>query len=147
MIGLDGATFDLLDPLVEQGVMPFMGSVLKRAVRADLMSTRHPLTPQAWTSMITGRSPEAHGVYDFLRPAFLPDGSIFLKLNDYRDNHCETIWSIANRHKQRIPNRFMTRCAPCRTSTIAISVWIIPRKRNACRAFIKASTNRGLNCR
>ena len=81
--------------------MPFLGSVLNASVRADLMSTRHPLTPQAWTSMITGRSPEAHGIYDFLRPAFLPDGSVFLKLNDYRDNHCETIWSIANRHKQR----------------------------------------------
>jgi predicted AlkP superfamily phosphohydrolase/phosphomutase len=101
MIGVDGATFSLLDPLVEQGVMPFLSGLLGSSVRADLMSTRHPLTPQAWTSMITGRSPEAHGVYDFLRPAFLPDGSIFLKLNDYRDNHCETIWSIANRHKQR----------------------------------------------
>ena len=95
MIGLDGATFDLLDPLIEQGVMPFVGSVLKNAVRANLMSTRHPLTPPAWTSMITGRSPTAHGIYDFLRPAFLPDGSVYLKINDYRDNHCETIWSIA----------------------------------------------------
>jgi predicted AlkP superfamily phosphohydrolase/phosphomutase len=101
MIGVDGATFSLLDPLVEQGAMPFLHDLLKRSVRAELMSTRHPLTPQAWTSMITGRSPEAHGIYDFLRPAFLPDGSVFLKLNDYRDNHCETIWSIANRHKQR----------------------------------------------
>jgi predicted AlkP superfamily phosphohydrolase/phosphomutase len=101
MIGLDGATFDLLDPLVERGVMPFMGSVLGKAVRANLMSTRHPLTPQAWTSMITGRSPMAHGIYDFLRPAFLPDGGVFLKINDFRDNHCETIWSVVNRHKQR----------------------------------------------
>lgn len=101
MIGLDGATFSLLDGLVEQGVMPFMGRVLTEAVRADLMSTRHPLTPQAWTSMITGRSPTAHGIYDFLRPAFLPDGGVFLKINDFRDNHCETIWSIANRHKRR----------------------------------------------
>jgi predicted AlkP superfamily phosphohydrolase/phosphomutase len=101
MIGLDGATFSLLDPLVEQGIMPFTGSVIKNSVRANLMSTRNPLTPPAWTSMITGRSPEAHGVYDFLRPAFLPDGSVYLKLNDYRDNHCETIWSIVNRHKRR----------------------------------------------
>ncbi len=101
MIGLDGATFSLLDPLIEQGVMPFLGSVLKNSVRANLMSTRNPLTPPAWTSMITGRSPEAHGIYDFLRPAFLPDGSVYLKLNDYRDNHCETIWSVVNRHKRR----------------------------------------------
>jgi predicted AlkP superfamily phosphohydrolase/phosphomutase len=101
MIGLDGATFSLFDPLVEQGVMPFLGGVLRKAVRANLMSTPHPLTPQAWTSMITGRSPTAHGIYDFLRPTFLPDGGIFLKINDFRDNRCETIWSIANRHRQR----------------------------------------------
>jgi len=101
MIGLDGATFSLLDPFIEQEVMPFLSKVLKHAVRADLMSTRHPLTPQAWTSMITGHSPTAHGIYDFLRPAFLPDGGVFLKINDFRDNHCETIWSIANRFKLR----------------------------------------------
>ena len=101
MIGLDGATFSLLDPMIEQGVMPFLASVLDKAVRADLMSTRHPLTPPAWTSMITGRSPTAHGIYDFMRPVFIPDGGVYLKINDFRDNHCETIWSIANRHKQR----------------------------------------------
>jgi Type I phosphodiesterase / nucleotide pyrophosphatase len=68
MIGLDGATFTLLDPLIEQGVMPFLGGVLKNSVRADLTSTRHPLIPQAWTSMITGRSPTAHGIYDIPAP-------------------------------------------------------------------------------
>ncbi len=96
MIGLDGATFSLLDLMIEQGIMPFLASVLDKAVRADLMSTRHPLTPPAWTSMITGRSPTAHGIYDFMRPVFIPDGGVYLKINDFRDNHCETIWSIAN---------------------------------------------------
>src|SRR5579885_1200815 len=97
MIGLDGATFTLLDPMMQNGVMPHLRSVVARGVRADLMSTRNPLTPPAWTSMITGRSPEAHGIYDFLRPAFMKDGGVFLKINDFRDNHCETVWSMVNR--------------------------------------------------
>lgn len=101
MIGLDGATFTLLDPMMQSGVMPYLRSVVQHGVRADLMSTRTPLTPPAWTSMITGRSPEAHGIYDFLRPAFLKDGGVFLKINDFRDNHCETVWSIANRAGKR----------------------------------------------
>lgn len=101
MIGLDGATFALLDPMMRNGVMPHLRSVVGAGVRAELMSTRTPLTPPAWTSMITGRSPEAHGIYDFLRPAFLKDGGVFLKINDFRDNHCETIWSIANRAGRR----------------------------------------------
>jgi len=101
MIGLDGATFTLLDPMMQSGVMPHLRSVLRQGVRADLMSTRNPLTPPAWTSMITGRSPEAHGIYDFLRPAFLNDGGVYLKINDFRDNHCETVWSMANRAGKR----------------------------------------------
>jgi len=102
MIGLDGATFTLLDPLIAQGAMPFLGGLMGRSVRAELMSTRNPLTPPAWTSMITGRSPEAHGIYDFMRPIFLQDGSaLYLKINDSRDLRCETLWSIVNRHGKR----------------------------------------------
>ena len=107
MIGLDGATFTLLDPMMRSGVMPYLRSVVERGVRAELMSTRHPLTPPAWTSMITGRSPEAHGIYDFLRPAFMADGGVFLKINDFRDNHCETVVTndIVNLNETRLaPN-------------------------------------------
>ena len=101
MIGLDGATFALLKPLMEDGVMPFLQRFVAEGVHGDLMSTRNPLTPPAWTSMITGRSPEAHGIYDFLRPGVTDDGSVYLKVNDFRDNQSETIWSIANRHDKR----------------------------------------------
>ncbi|RAI03082.1 phosphodiesterase [Acuticoccus sediminis] len=97
MIGLDGATFTLLDHFIAKGEMPFLASMMDNGVRAILKSTRNPLTPPAWTSMVTGRSPEAHGIYDFMRPDFTEDGGVFLKINDNRDNHCESIWSIANR--------------------------------------------------
>lgn len=101
MIGLDGATFRLLRPLSEMGVLPFLTSMMQGGVVADLMSTNNPLTPPAWTTMTTGRSPEVHGIYDFLRPAYLDDGSVYLKVNDRRDNRAETIFSIANRNKLR----------------------------------------------
>jgi predicted AlkP superfamily phosphohydrolase/phosphomutase len=101
MIGLDGATYSLLDPLAAQGIMPFLGRLMRAGVRGDLTSTRNPLTPPAWTSMITGVSPEQHGVHDFLRPEMLADGGVFLKINDFRDNRAETIWSIANRGGRR----------------------------------------------
>ncbi|WP_202456107.1 alkaline phosphatase family protein [Frigidibacter albus] len=101
MIGLDGATFSLLRPLSQQGVLPFLTSLIRGGTAAQLMSTRNPLTPPAWTSMTTGRSPEVHGIYDFLRPAYLGDGSVYLKVNDRRDNHCETVFAMVNRHKMR----------------------------------------------
>lgn len=101
MIGLDGATFTLLKPLSEQGVLPFLTSLIRKGTVAHLMSTRNPLTPPAWTSMTTGVSPETHGIYDFLRPAFLEDGGVFLKINDGRDNHAESVFSMANRGGKR----------------------------------------------
>lgn len=101
MIGLDGATFYLLDHLISEGVMPFLKDFMEKGVKADLMSTRNPLTPPAWTSMVTGRSPHAHGVYDFLRPATTADNSIFLQVNDSRHNRCETVWSMLARQGKR----------------------------------------------
>ena len=51
LIGLDGATFSILDPLMAQGVMPFLRSFVDSGVRANLRSVVPPLTPPAWTSV------------------------------------------------------------------------------------------------
>ena len=34
LIGLDGATFTVLDPYMERGVMPFLGELTRRGTRA-----------------------------------------------------------------------------------------------------------------
>jgi predicted AlkP superfamily phosphohydrolase/phosphomutase len=102
MIGLDGATFALLDPLMDQGLMPFLKRSIESGVRAELFSTRNPLTPPAWISMVTGREPNAHGVHDFLRPEFAKDGSIYLRVNDSRDIQVETLWSLVSRNGKRV---------------------------------------------
>ena len=67
LIGLDGATFSVLDPLMSEGVMPFLRDWSAGGVRAVLRSTSHPLTPIAWTTLMTGRQPGNHGVFDFVR--------------------------------------------------------------------------------
>src|SRR3979409_1318657 len=67
LIGLDGATFDILDPLIESGVMPVLRDLIGSGVRATLQSTVPALTPPAWTSLVTGRGPGSHGIFDFFR--------------------------------------------------------------------------------
>ena len=96
LIGLDGATFKVLDPLMDDGVMPFLKEFLADGVRGELLSTPHPLTPPAWTTLMTGRNPGAHGIFDFLRAEIRPSGAFFT-LNNFRDVQCETIWSIVGR--------------------------------------------------
>lgn len=105
-IGLDGATFTVLNELTQpQGdqpaVMPFMGKIFAEGVRSKLRSTPNPLTPPAWVSLMTGRGPGHHGVYDFVRAEERGD-QVFMTLYDARDCRVETIWSIASRQGKRV---------------------------------------------
>jgi predicted AlkP superfamily phosphohydrolase/phosphomutase len=105
-IGLDGATFTVLNELTQpQGdqpaVMPFMGRIFADGVRSKLRSTPNPLTPPAWVSLMTGRGPGHHGVYDFVRAEERGD-QVFMTLYDARDCRVETIWSIASRQGKRV---------------------------------------------
>jgi predicted AlkP superfamily phosphohydrolase/phosphomutase len=94
LIGLDGATFDVLDPLMRAGVMPCLKRVIDRGVRAVLRSTVPALTPPAWTSLVTGRSPGAHGIFDFFRKTAA--SSPHLGLLTSRDVACRSLWSMAS---------------------------------------------------
>ncbi len=44
LVGLDGATFSILNPLMEDGTMSFLKQFISRGVRAKLYSTPHLLT-------------------------------------------------------------------------------------------------------
>jgi predicted AlkP superfamily phosphohydrolase/phosphomutase len=105
-IGLDGATFTVLDEMTRDlpGVgitMPFLKSFMENGCRAKLRSTPNPLTPPAWVSIMTGRMPGSHGVYDFIR-AEEKDGDVYFTLSDSRDILTETIWSMASRQDRTV---------------------------------------------
>ena len=105
-IGLDGATYTVLDELTRDlpgtGItMPFLKSLMEKGVRAKLRSTPNPLTPPAWTSIMTGKGPGQHGVFDFIR-AEDKGGEVFWTLYDCRDIDSELIWSIASRKGKKI---------------------------------------------
>ncbi|MCB0255622.1 MAG: alkaline phosphatase family protein [Anaerolineae bacterium] len=95
LVGLDGATFTLLDPFMEQGVMPFLKSFAERGVRAELRSVVPPLTPPAWTTVLTGRSPGHHGIFDFFQAD--GPGSTAIRLATSGDIQVDHIAEMANR--------------------------------------------------
>jgi len=67
IIGLDGATWDLLEPLANKGIMPTLGKLIEEGVYGKLESTIPPVTGPAWTSFATGKSPGKHGIFDFVK--------------------------------------------------------------------------------
>lgn len=65
VIGLDSATFDVIDPLLGEGELPNLARLFATGSRGVLRSTTHPLTPQAWATMVTGVNAGRHGLSDF----------------------------------------------------------------------------------
>lgn len=65
IIGLDGATFDIIQPMVKAGRLPTFERLMRHGAYGNLKSTVLPITPPAWTSFMTGKNPGKHGVFAF----------------------------------------------------------------------------------
>ncbi len=65
IIGIDGGTFSLIDPLVERGELPNLAKIIKSGARGILKSTYPPITAAAWVTFMTGKNPGKHSFYDF----------------------------------------------------------------------------------
>jgi predicted AlkP superfamily phosphohydrolase/phosphomutase len=65
VIGLDGATFDLILPWVKEGKLPHIGKMMTRGVWGELASVIQPVSAAAWTSFMTGNNPGKHGIFGF----------------------------------------------------------------------------------
>jgi predicted AlkP superfamily phosphohydrolase/phosphomutase len=76
VVGLDGATFDLMTPWMEQGYLPRLKALRDGGTWGTLQSVIPPLSPPAWTTAFTGVNPGQHGIYDFFR--LDPDSMIAL---------------------------------------------------------------------
>jgi len=66
VIGLDGATFDLIKPWVNEGWLPNLAKLIERGVSGELESTIPPVTLPAWISFATGKNPGKLGIYDII---------------------------------------------------------------------------------
>ena len=65
VIGLDGATWDLLDIWIKKDELPNIGEIAKNGVKGNLRTTIPPITPVAWASFVTGKNLGNHGVFGF----------------------------------------------------------------------------------
>ncbi len=94
LIGVDGATFTVLDPLMEAGLMPRLAGLVADGVRAELRTIVPALTPPAWTSLMTGRRPGHHGIFDFFQKSSADSEKI--EFATHKDVLTPTIWRLAN---------------------------------------------------
>ena len=89
VIGLDGAAFRIIHPLLEQGLLPNMGAILQEGAHGTLLSVPNCNSGPAWTSMITGVNPGKHGVFHLVTRV---PGTSLLRPTHAGDRRCPPLW-------------------------------------------------------
>ncbi len=65
MIGVDGATWKIVDRLLDEGDLPNLSRLIGEGSRGRLASIDPCISPAVWTSISTGFLPESHGIHNF----------------------------------------------------------------------------------
>lgn len=65
ILSLDGATWDVLDPMISADYLPTIRDLRDGGATGSLESVCPPITAAAWTSFQTGLDPAHHGVFTF----------------------------------------------------------------------------------
>ena len=99
VIGLDGATFEIIGPWIASNELPTLAGLIREGVTATLNSTIMPASAPAWASFSTGKNPGKHGVYDFTERC--PD-SYNVRLVNAASVQGDRLWDIAGREGRRV---------------------------------------------
>jgi len=99
VIGLDGATFRLIRPMVAAGALPHLGRLLREGAHGVLRSTIQPSSEQAWSTFMTGVQNGKHGVFGFVQRK--PE-SYEYQYTNARSQRARTIWRILSERGRRI---------------------------------------------
>jgi len=68
LIGWDAADWKIINPLLDQGLMPTLEGIVNHGIIGNL-ATLHPvLSPMLWNSIATGMRPYKHGILGFMEP-------------------------------------------------------------------------------
>ncbi len=89
VVGWDGATWDVLRPLLGEGRLPTLAALRARGAWGTLLSTQPPVTAPAWSTFMTGMEPARHGLVSWQFPL---DASGQRRWVSARDLAAPTLW-------------------------------------------------------
>ena len=99
IIGLDGATWDLLDPWIAAGRLPHLAQLRRQGLWGALESTVPPATLPSWSTFMTGVNPGKHGIFDFTRREL---GSYAVRFVNATFRKAPTVWKLLSDAGRRV---------------------------------------------
>ena len=99
IVGIDGATFDLIRPWADAGLLPNISRLMSAGASGVLISSVPDNSAPAWTSIVTGRNPGKHRVFGFTAPG---SDIAKIKITNSRTRAAAPIWELFNRNGQKV---------------------------------------------
>jgi len=99
IIGIDGATFSVVNFLITRGKLPNIANIINKGACGELTSVLPLNSIAAWTSFATGRNPAKHGLFGFL--GYPTEGYNERKIVNSTYVSCDTLWDIFTRENRK----------------------------------------------
>jgi len=128
VLGIDGFDWNLLKSYIQQDQLPTFKKLLDEGVGGELTTTIPPITGSAWSSLVTGKNPGKHGIFDF----FHRKGGTYDMTPINSSDRCEkSIWDILSKKRKKmvvmnIPGTY----PPKKVSGVMVTGKLTPSEKN-----------------
>ncbi|MFZ5519427.1 MAG: alkaline phosphatase family protein [Candidatus Zhuqueibacterota bacterium] len=110
IIGIDGATFNIIKPLLANNALPFFKKLMHRGCYGNLDSISPLNAAAAWTSYFSGKNPGSHNIFDYFTN---PGATMQPELISNRSIQSRLLWHfVGDANKQSILVNIPTHSAP-----------------------------------
>ena len=99
IIGLDGATLDLIEPWAQAGHLPGLSALMKAGGYSRLRSIMPVVSAGAWVTFMTGTNPGKHGVFDFV---YREAGTYRLRPVTHPQTSVPSLWKLLSDQGKRV---------------------------------------------
>jgi predicted AlkP superfamily phosphohydrolase/phosphomutase/tetratricopeptide (TPR) repeat protein len=91
LIGWDAADWEVITPMLEEGLMPTLNGLINRGVMGNLATLQPILSPMLWNSVATGKFADKHGIHGFIEPDPKNGGA---RPYTSTSRKCKALWNI-----------------------------------------------------
>lgn len=99
LVGIDGAEWSLINPLISGGKLPNFKTLRDEGKSGMLLTTYSNFSPTIWNSIATGKVPHKHGITNFLLRN--PQSYYEIPVTSC-DRKAASLWNVLSHHHRKV---------------------------------------------